>query len=327
MPRRRPQTEDLNSQRWVISYADFITLLFAFFVVMYAISSVNEEKYRQVADSLSGVFAGETGEGEQPVDGDQLTDPQGITQYTGGQRQDHKTVVAIVPPRPENTAELLAIGEQFDVQFKKLIRDGHMAVQSNDLWVALEMGSNLLYPEGGDLPTVLADPIFQRIAVILKETNNPILVEGYTDNQLISTDRYPSNWELSAARAAGIVRILQLNGINPSRMTAAGYGEYAPRGDNGSELGRRANRRVVIVVTRDRRTQRVVAAFGSEQVSEDAVSGILTETDLPPSDIERVQQSDGRIVFRRKPQPDELDVRTLTSPSLTDEPATQESAE
>lgn len=326
MPRRRVETEDLHSQRWVISYADFITLLFAFFVVMYAISSVNEEKYRQVADSLSGVFSGDSGEGETPLDGDIETDPQGISQYTGGQRQDHKTAVGIPPPRPENSAALMAIGQRFDVQFKKLIRDGHMAVQSNDLWVALEMGSNLLYPEGGDLPTVLADPIFERIALILKDTNNPILVEGYTDNQLISSDRYPSNWELSAARAAGIVRILQLNGVNPSRMTAAGYGEYAPRGSNGSELGRRANRRVVIVIARDRRTQRVVAAFGSEQVSEDAVSGLLQEADLPASDIEQIEEN-GRIIFRRKNQPDALDVRTLTSPALTDDAATQEITE
>lgn len=327
MPRRLVESEDLHSQRWVISCADFITLLFAFFVVMYAISSVNEEKYKQVAESLSGVFAGESGEGDTPLDGEPETDPQGITQYTGGLRQDHKRSVAIVPPRPENSAELQAIGDQLEVQFRKLIRDGHMAVQSNDLWVALEMGSHLLYPEGGDLPTVLADPIFERIAVILRDTNNPVLVEGYTDNQFISTDKYPSNWELSAARAAGIVRILQLNGVNPSRMTAAGYGEYAPRGDNGTAVGQRANRRVVIVIARDRRTQRVVAAYGSEQVSEDAVSGLLTDSALPQSDIEQVQQEDGRIVFRRKNQPDALDVRTLSSPALTDDAAVQERAE
>lgn len=311
MPRRRVEETDLHSQRWVVSYADFITLLFAFFVVMYAISSVNEEKYKQVAESLSGVFSGPEGDAERPIDGETETDPAGIGVYRGGEADSNVPTVTIVPPRPENSAVLNDIGEQMNVQFKKLISNGHVAVQSNNLWVALELGANLLYPEGGALPAITSDPVFERIARILKQYDNPIHVEGYTDNQFISTDQFPSNWELSAARAAGIVRILEMNGVPPQRMAAVGFGEYQPKSDNGSEVGRIVNRRIVIVVTRDRKTQRVVSAFGSEQVSEDAVSGILTATSLPESAIESVEKEDGSIIFQRKDQTQPVDVNTL----------------
>ncbi|WP_417223814.1 flagellar motor protein MotB [Amphritea sp.] len=311
MSRRRVEEQDLHSQRWIISYADLLTLLLALFVVMYAISSVNEEKYRQVADSFAGVFAKQPS--NNPVDRQSTVDPAGVGQ-TLGEASQQSPIVKIVPPKPENSAALQAIGEQLQMQFKKLIRTGHAAVQSNNLWVALELGANLVYPEGGSLPAITSDPVFERVAKILKQYDNPIHVEGYTDNQFISSDQYPSNWELSAARAAGVVRILEMNGIPPQRMAAVGFGEYQPLGDNGTENGRRVNRRIVIVITRDRKTQRVVSAFGSEQVSEDAVSTILTESGLPESAIKTVEDDQGRISFSRQEATQPLDTETLTSP-------------
>lgn len=314
----------MHAQRWVVSYADFITLMFAFFVVMYAISSVNEEKYKQVADSLSGIFAGPEGDAERAIEGKSETDPAGIGVFRGGEENSRVPTVKIIQPKPENSAVLKAIGEQMEVQFKKLISSGYIAVQSNNLWVSLELGANLVYPEGGALPAITSDPVFERVAKILNQYDNPIHIEGYTDNQLISTDEFPSNWELSAARAAGVVRILELNGVKPQRMAAVGFGEYQPLADNETEDGRKVNRRIVIVVTRDRKTQRVVSAFGSEQVSEDAVSGILIESGLPESAIEKVVDEQGRISFRRKEQTQPIDTETLTSPELL-APPTQES--
>lgn len=314
MSRRRVEEPDSNSQRWVISYADFITLLLALFVVMYAISSVNEEKYRAVVESFSGAFSGPQGRLKSSEGGQSELDPAGVGIYQGGEASKEQFTVKIVPPKPENSVALQAIGEQLQTQFKKLISSGHVAVQSNNLWVALELGAELLYPEGGALPAITSDPVFERVARVLKQYNNPIHVEGYTDNQLISSDQYPSNWELSAARAAGIVRILEMNGVSPQRMAAVGFGEYQPIGDNGTEEGRRVNRRVVIVVTRDRKTQRVVSAFGSGQVSEDAVSSILTESDLPESAIKTVKDEQGRISFKRQETTQPIDTETLTSP-------------
>lgn len=306
MPRRRITDDDIRTDRWVISYADFITLLFAFFVVMYAISSVNEEKYKQVAESLSGVFTGPQGESQRPVEGEAEKDPAGIGVFAGGDSDATTPTVKIVPPNPKNSMVLKQIGEKMEVQFRKLIREGHVAVQSNNLWVTVEMGANLLFPEGGALPAITTDPVFERLAKVLKGHPNPIHVEGFTDNQLISTDQFPSNWELSAARAAGVVRILEMNGIEPGRMSAVGFGEYQPLGSNFTEQGRLLNRRIVIVVSRDRKTQRIVSAFGSQQVSEDAVSGVLTEDNLPSSAIEQVKTEEGKVLFRRKELSDEL---------------------
>ncbi|MBR9868161.1 MAG: flagellar motor protein MotD [Oceanospirillales bacterium] len=324
MSRRRVEEPDLHSQRWVISYADFITLLFAFFVVLYAISSVNEEKYRQVTESFAGIFSGQDGALRPPIGGKSDSDPAGIGIFQGGESSRENPTEKIIPPKPENSAALRAIGEQMEMQFKKLISNGSASVQSNNLWVALELGANLVYPEGGALPVITTDPVFERVAKILKQYDNPIHVEGYTDNQFISSDEYPSNWELSAARAAGVVRILEMNGVAPQRMAAVGFGEYQPHADNDTESGRRINRRIMIVVTRDRKTQRVVSAFGSEQVSEDAVSGILTESGLPESSIEPVKDERGRVIFRRTEVTQPLDTETLMSPENIS-PQTQES--
>jgi len=324
MSRRRVEEQDLHSQRWVISYADFITLLFAFFVVMYAISSVNEEKYRQVTESFAGVFSGQDGALRPTIGGKLDSDPAGIGIFQGGESLKENPTVSIVPPNPENSAALKAIGEQMEMQFKKLISNGSVAVQSNNLWVALELGANLVYPEGGALPAITTDPVFERVAKILEPYDNPIHVEGYTDSQFISSDQYPSNWELSAARAAGVVRILEMNGVKAQRMAAVGFGEYQPHADNDTESGRQINRRIMIVVTRDRKTQRVVSAFGSEQVSEDAVSGILTDSGLPESSIKPVKDDQGRIIFRRKDASQPLDTETLMSPENRS-PQTQES--
>ena len=323
MSRRRVEEQDLHSQRWVISYADFITLLFAFFVVLYAISSVNEEKYRQVTESFADVFPGQDSASNIQNSGKSATNSDGMGIFQGGESSTVVPVEKIVPPKPENSAVLQSIGEQMRTQFKKLISSGNVAVQSNNLWVALELGANLVYPEGGALPVITADPVFERVAKILKQYDNPIHVEGYTDNQFISSDLYPSNWELSAARAAGVVRILEMNGVAPQRMAAVGFGEYQPLTDNFTERGRRLNRRIVIVVTRDRKTQRVVSAFGSEQVSEDAVSAILTESGLPASEIETATDDQGRVTFRRKESSTPPDTETLTSPE-SNSPQTQE---
>lgn len=315
MPRRKLDDDNAHTDRWIISYADFITLLFAFFVVMYAISSVNEEKYREISSALSGVFAGfQTDSLEGPANDETAADSIGIGIFEGGESDEDTPTVKIVPPKPENSVILGEIADKTQLQFKKLISSGHLRVQSNNLWVSIELGANLVFPEGGALPAISVDPLFAQVAEILKDYPNPIHVEGFTDDQYISTDEFPSNWELSAARAASIVRILELNGIEPHRMAAVGFGEYQPLGENDTAAGRRLNRRAVIVISRDRKTQRVVAAFGSQQVSEDAVSSILVEDRGTPADLERVVTEDGKVIFRRKVPRNELEVERLTQP-------------
>ncbi|WP_286239942.1 flagellar motor protein MotB [Neptuniibacter halophilus] len=306
MPRRRQVEESIRNDRWVISYADFITLLFAFFVVMYAISSVNEEKYKHLAEALSGVFVGGDPSADS-VDGDGLgRSKSGAGIFRGGVADEDAPEVKIAPPDQAETDALRALQQAFEVGFSKLISDGQIRVTGNDLWFTIELRATRLFDSGGAVPNVLADELLEQIALILKETKNPIHVEGFTDNQQISNSVYPSNWELSAARAATVVRLLAQFGVQPERMAAVGYGEYQPAYSNRTEAGQRLNRRVLIVVSRDEKVRRAVSSFGSQQVSADAVSTVLAspeEEALPV--IEQVETGDGGVLFRR-PEPELL---------------------
>lgn len=297
MPRRSQSEEYIRNDRWVISYADFITLLFAFFVVMYAISSVNEEKYKVLSDTLSGVFFGLDQDTSQLGEGD---GSRGLGILSGGEADVDASAITIAAPDQEETIVLRKLQDELELNFSQLIDEGQLSVTGNDLWVAIELRSNYLFDSGGALPNVLADELLEKIADILRGKDNPIHVEGFTDNQQISTDAYPSNWELSAARAAAVVRLLAQFGVEPERMAAVGYGEFQPAYSNRTEKGQRLNRRVLIVISRDEKVRRSVSSFGSQQVSADAVSTLLTEPekeDVPL--IEQVETGDGGVLFRR----------------------------
>lgn len=297
MPRRSQPEDYVRNDRWVISYADFITLLFAFFVVMYAISSVNEEKYKTLSDTLSGVFFGLDQDTSQLGKGD---GSQGLGIFAGGNADVAAPAVTVAPPDQEETVALKQLQEELELNFSKLIDEGQLSVVGNDLWVAIELRSNYLFTSGGALPNILADELLEKIADILRGKDNPIHVEGFTDNQQISTDAYPSNWELSAARAAAVVRLLAQFGVEPERMAAVGYGEFQPAYSNRTEKGQRLNRRVLIVISRDEKVRRSVSSFGSQQVSADAISTLLTEPDKDEVPlIEQVETGDGGVLFRR----------------------------
>lgn len=303
MPRRQQIEQSIRNDRWVISYADFITLLFAFFVVMYAISSVNEEKYKHLTEAFSGIFTG----GESVLDGrsragDGKSD-SGIGLFIGGKADIDAPEVTISPPDQKETDALKALQTEMEVSFAHLISEGQIAVTGNDLWLSIELRANYLFSSGGALPSIVADELLEKIAFLLQGRENPIHVEGFTDNQQISTDAYPSNWELSAARAAAVVRLLTRFGVEPERMAAVGYGEFQPAYSNRTEAGQKLNRRVVIVVSRDEKVRRTVSSFGSQQVSEDAVSTVLANPDKnEPPIIEQVETDDGGILFRRPEQ-------------------------
>lgn len=255
--RRRRQEEHENHERWLVSYADFITLLFAFFVVMYSISSVNEGKYKVLSDTLVGAF-NQTARTIDPIQvGDNV--PRGLD-----------TVER--PGDSGNTAEtgggdaLEDIATAMRAAFGELIQAGDLEVRGNELWIEIELNSGLLFPSGDALPLDAAFPLIERIANILAPYENPIHVEGFTDNIPMRSRAYPTNWELSAARAASVVRMLDNGGVDPGRLAAVGYGEYRPVADNTTAAGRRANRRVVLLVSRftDKRHE----AFSGGSISE-----------------------------------------------------------
>lgn len=252
MVRRKRHEDHENHERWLISYADFITLLFAFFVVMYSISTLNEGKYRVLADSLVGIFNAPERSTEQIPIGDNPV------------RSDVKLIpaelVSEINPDP-----LLTIARSMRETFGDLIGNELLNISGNETWLEIELNSSLLFSSGDAIPNENAFSLIEKVALILAPYTNPIRVEGFTDNQPINTARYPTNWELSAARAASVVRMLASHGVDPARLAAVGYGEYRPVADNSSARGRARNRRVVLAIARDAQTYREPAGLPTAQ--------------------------------------------------------------
>lgn len=267
---RAPQT---SSDRWVVSYADFITLLLAFFVVMYSMSSVNESKYRVLSDSLSGIFLGKDKSFEQVAVGDQslrnpvrdigLLDEQSMRQPGNDQMA--------------GAAELEQLQSDAKARFQELIADGLVSISSNKLWLEIEIGSGVLFHSGRATPSQSADALLEALARLLAPYDNPLHVEGFTDDKPMQSDLFPSNWELSAARAAGVVRMLAHFGVDPGRMAAIGYGQNRPKVSNRSARGRSKNRRVVIIVSRDQQVQQVLANSAGYYIGDAAAQEILQQ--------------------------------------------------
>lgn len=269
--RRRMQPEHENHERWLVSYADFITLLFAFFVVMYSISSVNEGKYKVLSDTLMGAF-NTPQRSIQPIQvGDEV--PRGIAASdmtatgSGSGTGDG-----------QNEAALEDITQSLRSAFGELISAGDLEVRGNEMWIEIELNSSLLFPSADALPLDEAFNLIERIAVILAPYQNPIHVEGFTDNLPINSRLYPTNWELSAARAASVVRMLSMGGVDPQRLAAVGYGEHKPVADNTTAAGRRANRRVVLLVSRF--TDQRHSPFSSEESPIDSMREARSQTGM-----------------------------------------------
>ncbi|OWY39563.1 flagellar motor protein MotD [Xenophilus sp. AP218F] len=255
--RRRQEEEHENHERWLVSYADFITLLFAFFVVMYAISSVNEGKYRVMSSAIMDAFrTGNT-----------------ITINTAPPTGGANTMIEIPQTKPiakavksdahaVEQAKLTQLTQDLAKVVDPLIQSGEVTITHNAKGIDIDIRDSALFPVGQAQPNPQSQTIMANVARLLAEVDNPIRVEGYTDNVPIKNPVFPSNWELSAARAGGVVRIFQENGIPTRRLVAVGHGENLPVADNDSADGRAKNRRVKISVLSE--TQANAAAGNSE---------------------------------------------------------------
>ena len=272
MARRPPREEHENHERWLVSYADFITLLFAFFVVMYSISSINEGKYKILSETLTGVF-NQPDRSIKPIPvGDDR--PRTTQQPNDAMQQGGDDNVDGDP--------LTQIADAVREQFGDLIGSDQLSVRGNELWIEITLNSSLLFPSGDAMPADAAFGIVERVARILAPYQNPIHVEGFTDNVPIHNAQYPTNWELSTARAASIVRLLAQDGVAPSRLAAVGYGEFQPVADNASAEGRARNRRVVLVISRNLEVRRSVSGVGSAKAQPD---GALRQAGTQPAPV------------------------------------------
>lgn len=235
MPRRRQNDEPDNHDRWLVSYADFITLLFAFFVVMYAISSVNENKYRELASSLGAAFNGTHVAVEAPLP---IASPVPL------------------PPRRQKDAETLrrerermtAMAREILDVLAPLVEQGKVRVTQLSRGINVEINASVLFASGDAKLGPASGQALQAVAAVLKKGRHAIQVEGHTDNTPIETTVFPSNWELAAVRASSVVRLFIENGVAENRLTAVGYGSTRPVDDNATVQGRLRNRRVQVLI-------------------------------------------------------------------------------
>ena len=242
MKRRRRVAEHANTERWLISYADFITLLFAFFVTMYAISTVDQRKLQKAVAAFQVAFAD-----SRQTAADLATQPTAAATASASAGDG---VLSLVEAR------LMARLDQIGESRVEVARDQRGLVVSVREAGNFPIGSAELNPE--------AVRLFHEIGASLMGIPNHVRVEGHTDDVPIHTTRYASNWELSTGRATAVVAyFVQGVGISPDRLSAAGYAEFHPREANDSPEHRAENRRVDVVVlnpqTRDREEPRGIA--------------------------------------------------------------------
>ena len=225
-----------NKDRWLLSYADLLMLLLAFFVVMYSVSAVDAERLAKVSSGLELAFNA----GGMPV----TETPMSVAQ-------------SLVDFLPETV---------------------NVSAESSE-WFEIVIGSSLLFGAGS--ATLREDDLMLDILPLLRRASGDIVVEGHTDNQPIETKQYPSNWALSAARAAAVVQILEGQGLAAQRLAALGLGASRPLGSNDSAAGRAQNRRVIIKIR-----QQGFDAAGLVSATTDQGGASVLHVGLPPTTIE-----------------------------------------
>ncbi|MDP2072229.1 flagellar motor protein MotD [Methylotenera sp.] len=248
---RRPPPEDdeESTDRWLVSYADFITLLFAFFVVMYSISSVNQGKYNELTSSMGTAFTGGSASSQLKIN----TKPSpGADSKLKGQPY------SMIKPLPlshlynekmrREREAMTGMGVDLSNKLSPLINEGKVRVVQNNRGIRIDINDSLLFNPGSADLAGAASGVLNEIAPMIKDNQRLIQVEGHTDNIAIHNDTFFSNWELSAVRASSVVRMLSEAGIADGRLSALGFGSTQPISENATVSGRAKNRRVSIMI-------------------------------------------------------------------------------
>jgi chemotaxis protein MotB len=279
--RRREAEEHENHERWLITYADMITLLMAFFIMMYAMSVVDLKKFEALSSAARHVFGGDAEEaGETGRDG-------GATASGGGLLSGASELAV-------NRASLVnEMNRALNAALPEQLRE-HVAITHSGARVIVSVRADrITFPVGAAELTPEVRQILDAIGPALRGTHARVLIEGHTCNLPIRTARYPSNWELSAQRAANVmVHLVRQSRLDPDLISASGYADTQPVAPNETKDGRRRNRRVDIVVLGDEGTE--APGGGSAQRPSAAGTGIATGL-LPRIDLrERHYQQTGR---------------------------------
>ncbi len=247
MARRKRRFEHVNHDRWLISYADFVTLLFAFFVVMYSISSVNDTKYKNFSDSLSIAFS------NQPNSSFTTIVPNEQVQLLKALVE--KRTARLVEQQRKLQERMNHLAGGLKKVLSPLIKQRQVEINSTKRGVVINISASSLFKIGEAEIQPGALEVLRQVAAVLRDEELPISdealpieVEGHTDDIPIMTAQFPSNWELSSARASSVVRMLVNSGVPEKRMAAVGLASNQPLVPNDTAENRDRNRRVSITI-------------------------------------------------------------------------------
>jgi len=279
MSRRKRRTSHVSHDRWLVSYADFITLLFAFFVVLYAASQVDKRKVGRLAMAIQvafqemGVFEASTT--HVPVD---IAEPMPFSTVQAIENVDRTGSVARVASRPQGTlgggmenGDLAHLQTELASTLAAEIDRKEIAMRREPDGLVISLREAGFFESGSAQMKSTSQATFDRIANLLLQRNCRMRIEGHTDNIPIHNAKFSSNWELSTARATEIVRLLIVrDGFTPTRLSAAGYAEYHPIASNANAEGRGVNRRVDVVIL-------------GQDTAPGAAAQVVTPAQAPPS--------------------------------------------
>ncbi len=238
MAHRKEEHEEHHDERWLVSYADFITLLMVLFVVLYSMGQVNVEKYKQLAESMRTAFT--VGGPAQVVDSQ-------INQ-AGGTSEDGSSKPIVVPGIPEGPTQSEEVAGQLTSMLSSQNLGNEVSVQTNIEGVLISLSERLIFKDGQiDLPPE-SFQVLDTIVEMLRPIDNKVRLVGHTNNTPSTNPLYPGNWELSLARATSVAKYLINSGIAPERFIISGQGEYAPVFPNDTEEHKAMNARVEIVI-------------------------------------------------------------------------------
>ncbi len=258
--KRRHSVEHDNVHRWLVSYADYMTLLFALFVVLYAMAMVNEKPFESITESVGRVFQANEEQPKNRGHGDDILEVNtsktnknlfgnGILEEAGPQLLEGEQTLSNISDSQVGT-NLTSLENELHAALYELVESGFAQLQVDGDWLEIELNSGLLFPSGSSSATNSATSILSVIYSVIGEVGNFVRVRGYTDNQAINTEIFSSNWELSVYRATSILRVLEELGMNPARMAIEGYGQFYPTADNTTAQGRAKNRKVVVAISK-----------------------------------------------------------------------------
>lgn len=310
--RKTNQIKSPSQERWLVSYADYMTLMFALFVVLYSSALIKEETYDVLSESLGKIFEikGEENTGTSG-EGILLNQVSQTESFLGNDLQPEKGPVKSEQDKIDDKSTQEQLGsplEALEYELKKALSDlmeNDLAkLQLNDDWLTIELSSGLMFPSGSAASHPAAVLILEQVAIVLSSVENLLEVRGYTDSQQINNEIFSSNWQLSAARAAAVTNWLEKFGIGQNRLSIKANGSNEPIASNDTAEGRAKNRRVVIALSK----YTAEALTKTEQINEDKKlirQGLSDKIEQQAKEIKVIKLPNGGIRITTREREDE----------------------